>query len=120
MAVKTTEQLKSAFSAGKYPTAEDYSDLIDSLAGGSGIETFTSSSNMFDSSKPVGSIEVFVNGNSYTETISVYDGSGSSINITVAPYGATPFIKYDDSNNYWLPLGLPIQQGGSNGDNQGS
>lgn len=117
MAVKTANELKALFAAGKYPTASDFADLIDSAlaGGGSNIESFSSTSSMFGSSKPVGAIEVYVNDSSYVTPVTVPTSQGSTT-ITVSEYGATAFIKTDDSNNYWLPVGLPIQQGGSNGD----
>ena len=116
MAVKTPSALKAQFAAGKYPTAADYADLIDSATAGSGsIESFTSTSNMFGSSKPVGAIEIFVNDYSSATTVTVPTSQGNTI-ITVSEYGATAFVKIDDTNNYWLPIGLPIQQGGQNGD----
>lgn len=119
MPVKTTEQLKSAFSAGKYPTASDYSDLIDTFAGGSDISTFLSSTNMFSSSKSVGAIEVFVNTNSTSTTISVPTGGVENETFNVPEYGSVAFVKVNDSPNHWSPIALPIQQGGAAGDNQG-
>lgn len=115
MAVRTIEELKTLFAAGKYPTAADYTDLIDSLAGGSGIETFTDSENMFDSDKSVGAVEIIVNNYSSDGTISFPNINGSTT-FKVPAYGAIAFVKIDDSNNYWAPVALPIQQGGSNGD----
>ena len=118
MAVKTASELKALFAAGKYPTAADYTDLIDSLAGGSGIETlttFNSDSNMFSSNKSVGAVEIIVNNYSSDSTISVPTTNGSTT-FNVPAYGAIAFVKIDDSNNYWTPIALPIQQGGSNGD----
>lgn len=116
MAVKTPSALKAQFAAGKYPTAADYADLIDSTTEGSGsIESFTSSSDMFGSSKPVGAIEIFVNDYSSATAVTVPTSQGSKT-INISEYGATAFVKIDDTNNYWLPVGLPIQQGGSNGD----
>lgn len=121
MAVKTANELKALFAAGKYPTASDFADLIDSAlaGGGSDIESFNSTSNMFGSSKPVGAIEVYVNDYSSTTTVTVPTNGGNT-SVTVGDYGAVAFIKTDDSNNYWAPIGLPIQQGGANGDSQGS
>lgn len=116
MAVKTPSALKAQFAAGKYPTAADFADLIDSTTAGSGsIENFTSTSNMFGSSKPVGAIEVYVNDSSYATTVTVPTSQGTKT-IDISEYGATAFVKIDDTNNYWLPIGLPIQQGGQNGD----
>lgn len=115
MAVKTANELKALFAAGKYPTAADYADLIDSLAGGSGIETFTSDSNMFSSNKSVGAVEIIVNNYSSDSSISVPTTNGSTT-FNVPAYGAVAFVKIDDSNNYWAPVALPIQQGGSDGD----
>lgn len=117
MAVKTANELKALFAAGKYPTASDFADLIDSAlaGGGSDIESFNSTSNMFGSSKPEGAIEILVNDSPYSTSATV-PTSGGNISVTVGEYGAVAFIKTDDSNNYWAPIGLPIQQGGSNGD----
>lgn len=118
MAVKTASELKALFAAGKYPTAADYADLIDTaLAGGGGsnIESFNSTSDMFGSEKPEGAIEILVNNYAYPTSVTV-PTSGGSTSVTVGDYGAAAFIKTDASNNYWVPIGLPIQQGGSNGD----
>lgn len=117
MAVRTANELKALFAAGKYPTASDFADLIDSAlaGGGSDIESFNSTSNMFGSSKPLGAIEVYVNDSSYATTVTVPTSQGNTT-ITVSEYGATAFVKVDSTNNYWLPVGLPIQQGGDNGD----
>ena len=116
MAKKTASELKAQFAAGKYPTATDYEDLIDSATEGSGnIESFTSTSNMFGDTKPVGAMEIFVNDYSSATTVTVPTSQGNTT-ITVSEYGATAFVKIDDTNNYWLPIGLPIQQGGQNGD----
>ena len=116
MSVKTSSELKAQFAAGKYPTAADYADLIDSATAGSGsIENFTSTSNMFGSSKPAGAIEIYVNDSSSAATVTVPTSQGNTT-VSVSEYGATAFVKIDGSNNYWLPLGLPIQQGGRNGD----
>jgi len=120
MPVKTTEQLKSAFSAGKIASASDFSDLIDTFAGGSDISTFLSSTNMFSSSKPVGAIEVFVNTDSTSTTLSVPTGGQEDETFNVPEYGSVAFVKVNDSPNHWSPIALPIQQGGADGDVHGN
>ena len=117
MAVKTANELKALFAAGKYPTASDFTDLIDSAlaGGGSNIASFDSTSGMFGIDKPEGAIEIFVNDSSYVTPVTVPTSQGNTT-IAVSEYSATAFVKTDASNNYWAPVGLPIQQGGSNGD----
>lgn len=124
MAVVTRDALIAKFAAGKYQTASDYVDLVDTLFS-SNIETFTAPSSMFSQSKPLGAIEIFVNSTSSVVNVTMPSVTTNSNDqheqsIAVSEYGATAFVKVDNVNNYWMPLGLPIQQGGPAGDNQGS
>ena len=123
MAVVTKNALIAKFAAGKYPTVADYTDLVDTLSS-NGIETFTSTSSMFSQNKPLGAVEIFVNSTSAVVTVTMPSVTTNSNDqheqsISVSEYGATAFVKVDDVDNYWMPLGLPIQQGGPAGDNQG-
>lgn len=125
MAVVTKNALIAKFAAGKYQTAADYVDLVDTLYSSNAIETFTTSSSMFSQSKPLGAIEIFVNSTSSVAEVTMPSVTTNSNDqheqsIAVSEYGATAFVKVDNVNNYWMPLGLPIQQGGPAGDNQGS
>ncbi len=124
MAVKTAEQLKAVFAAGKYPTAEDFADLIDSaLAGGSFVNLSTNTSSVLylsseseATSAAAGSIIIVSNPNDVNNFVNAEIAYNDSIEVTVAPYGSVSFIKTQDG--YFSLFGSAIQ-GGKDGGTQG-
>ncbi len=116
MAQKTAAQLKELFAAGKYPTAADYGDLIDSaMSGGGAGATVWAGTNGdpiysgHESTPPAANSLVIVTNNGSTAITVSYSYSNNST-VTIAPKGAVAFLATSDSEEFLL-IGTPISAG---------
>lgn len=114
MAQKTAAQLKELFAAGKYPTAADYGDLIDTATAGGGGATVwagVNGANIYDgrSEQPAANSLVIVTNNSSSAITVSYSYSNNST-VTIAAKGAVAFLATSDSEEFLL-IGTPIPAG---------
>lgn len=115
MAQKTAAQLKEQFAAGKYPTAADYGDLIDSMSGGGAGATVWAGTNGdpiysgHESTPPAANSLVIVTNNDSSAITVSYSYSNNST-VTIAPKGAVAFLATSDSEEFLL-IGTPIPAG---------
>ncbi len=115
MAQKTAAQLKEQFAAGKYPTAADYGDLIDTAtAGGGGATVWAGVDgdpiyNGHESTPPAANSLVIVTNNGSTAITVSYSYSNNST-VTIAANGAVAFLATNDSEEFIL-IGTPIPAG---------
>lgn len=113
MAVKTAEELKEKFAKGKYPTAEDYADLIDSMDSGSGIPVYTIEysgkvwENVGLDTSAVKTNDVIIIKNTSNDTINLEISYNSGRTIAVAPSDAVMLIN-NGSYDEWGVVGVPI------------
>ena len=113
MAIKTADELKAEFAAGKYPTQTSFEDLIDTTAGGSSITTYDSTSSMFNEDLPQGTIQIYYNTSTSSTSIQ-FPNNDSQLTVYVAAASAVAFVKTSASGtNSWNLLGTAIQGGGS-------
>ncbi len=110
--MKTAEELKEKFAKGKYPTAEDYADLIDSMSSGSGIPVYTIEYSDavwgvgFDTSA-VKTNDVIIIKNTSNDTINLGLSYNSNRTVAVAPGDAVMLIN-NGSYDEWGVVGVPI------------
>lgn len=118
MAQKTAAQLKELFAAGKYPTAADYADLIDSAtAGGGGATVWAGVDGNaiytgHESTPPAANSLVIVTNNGSSVITVSYSYSNNST-VTIAAKGAVAFLATSDSEEFLL-IGTPIPAGTNN------
>lgn len=109
MAIKTADELKAEFATGKYPTAKSFEDLIDTSASNPTVQVYDEVSNMFSAELPVGTIQIYRNGDLGSYTLTTPTG-----NIEVGGNSAVAFVKHSlptDSANVWLLISTVIQSG---------
>lgn len=114
MAQKTAAQLKEQFAAGKYPTAADYADLIDSITSGGGATVWAGVDgdpiySGHESTPPAANSLVIVTNNGSTAITVSYSYSNNST-VTIAPNGAVTFLATSQSDEFLL-IGTPIPAG---------
>lgn len=114
MAQKTAAQLKELFAAGKYPTAADYADLIDSATAGGGATVWAGVDGnaiytSHESTPPAANSLVIVTNNSSSAITVSYSYSNNST-VTIAAKGAVAFLATSDSEEFLL-IGTPIPAG---------
>lgn len=113
MAQKTAAQLKEQFAAGKYPTAADYGDLIDTATAGGGGATVWAGVNGEDiyngkTQQAEGSLVIVTNNSNSAITVGYSYNNNSTI--TIAPYGAVAFVATSSYDEFLL-IGTPIPAG---------
>lgn len=107
------EELKALFAKGKYPSAEDFAALIDSISSGSGISVYTIeySGNVWSGvgldTSAVKTNDVIIIKNTSNDTTNLEISYNSGRTVAVAPGDAVMLIN-NGSYDEWGVVGVPI------------
>lgn len=114
MAVKTAEELKEQFAQGKYPSAEDYGDLIDTaVKSGSTLNVVerNSDDDRFYEGTEIQNLphdSCVIVKNTSSSPIRLCYSYNNNYTVTVAVQGAVSFLTTTDSQELVL-IGTPIR-----------
>lgn len=113
MAQKTAAQLKELFAAGKYPTAADYGDLIDTATAGGGTTVWAGVNGeqiYYNRSETPAEGSLVIVTNNSNSPITVGYSYGGNQTVTISAYGAAAFVATNDNEEFLL-IGTPIPAG---------
>lgn len=107
MAIQTAAQLKAAFGAGKFPTAQNWEDLIDSMFASGGTQTYNYATQIYSFHQSVyaSSVPSLVNPSTNSVVGNVYDGQDGYNISDVVPVGvfmSDKFIPKEYTYNFGL------------------